>query len=113
MTTRTRYRLETSRGGDPWEPERLHLDNPDDFYSVKAVKAFALDWGLVNAKRRARVIAEDGTVAALLVRPYSSPCLDLMEDGAAWLETIRDDYGIPDDLFHAALRRWLEVNPEK
>lgn len=102
-----RYTLEIGRWGEDWHEKAVEITDPADFGNLEvykdAARAFIADF----PQYEARILDAAGKVCAHLLHAVEMPAVDIKAPGREWLEAVREGYGLPVDVFAAALRDWL------
>lgn len=104
-----KYQLQMGRGGEDW---RDVDDYPRDQTDLAAWIEIGNGSETHGGKYHYRIVDENGQTVWTAVPPYDSPHLNLAEPGRAWLDGIRQGYGLSADQFKTACRDWLEAHPD-
>lgn len=101
-----KYQLEVGRHGDNWK--EVGDEYPRDQTDLEAWKEIGENQETYEGKYHFRIVDENGKVVWTKTPPYEGIWVNLAEEPQIWLEEIREDYGINEELFRIACRAWLE-----
>jgi hypothetical protein len=87
-----------------YEPDVFTVDSIED-----AIKVYHANVSEKHYKNYGTVYNDDGTVLTRFYNPYEGIMIHSIQTDA--LESIRDDYGIPADVFRDMCKQWLADNP--
>lgn len=113
IAPRAPYRIQTTHGEGNWIDPTEDLDDIpfiNEFPDIDSARRAVEQYELCTEKIYARIVDDHDKQRALFIKPYEGVTIDVEQRGAIWLDAIREDYGLEEDLFLKACKEWIAAN---